>query len=208
MSHKSTEFQKFLSCLEIPKLGIHALDFALGMSSLPKGIMMEFGVWNGTSITKMANAHPERHVFGFDSFEGLPETWDREDGAYEPGRFSLKGRLPHVPKNVQLIKGWFCDTLPGFVMKHKDERVAFLHVDCDLYSSTCDIFKHLEPLFQDEMILVFDELVNYPGYERHEILAFHEFLSAHPEWNVEWIGCLGGFIGHTNANIQHDPGAQ
>jgi hypothetical protein len=35
----------------------------------------EFGVYNGDSITHIANNLPTKAVHGFDSFEGLPDEW-------------------------------------------------------------------------------------------------------------------------------------
>ena len=39
------------------------------------GLIVEFGVRTGKTINHIANAFPDRRVFGFDSFEGLPEDW-------------------------------------------------------------------------------------------------------------------------------------
>jgi len=98
--------EEFIRQIRIPVLGVHALTHAL-TQFIPPGMMLEFGVWKGTTITEIAKAHPDRQVFGFDSFEGLPETWTRSDGDFEAGRFNLNGQLPRVPSNVTLVKGWF-----------------------------------------------------------------------------------------------------
>lgn len=78
-------------------------------------------------------------VYGFDSFEGLPEPWY---GKYGKGAFARVGLL-EVPDNVTLVKGWFDDTLHGFLAEHPGP-LAFLHVDCDLYSSTIYAFDQLQ----------------------------------------------------------------
>jgi hypothetical protein len=189
-----TTFEAFMQNLEIPRLPCHALHHALQLD-MPSGIAIEVGVWNGSTINKIAKSRHfnDKRVYGFDSFEGLPETWDRNDSPYAKGHFNLQGQLPSVPENVELVKGWFCDTLPVFAASHQEDKIALLHIDCDLYSSTVDTFKNLKQMFQDNMIIVFDELINYPGYERHEILAFYEFLQTNPQWKVEWIGCVGLF---------------
>ncbi|MGY4615500.1 hypothetical protein ACVWZ4_000727 [Bradyrhizobium sp. USDA 4472] len=143
------------------------------------GLFLEFGVASGRTITHAARQRPQQSLYGFDSFEGLPEDWR---SGYLKGRFA--GNLPPVPSNVTLIKGWFNETLPEFLKDHP-ERVAFLHVDCDLYSSTKCIFDLLADRIGSGTVIVFDEFWNYPGWHDHEIKAFDEFkartgLSAKP----------------------------
>ncbi|SAK84314.1 Demethyldecarbamoylnovobiocin O-methyltransferase [Caballeronia calidae] len=145
------------------------------------GLVCEFGVFSGKSINHIAS-HVDRVVYGFDSFEGLPERW--RDG-FDRGFFKVD-RLPKVEKNVVLIKGWFDKTLPEFV-KNQTKDVAFLHIDCDLYSSTKVIFENLGGRIKPGCIIVFDEYLNYPGWKDGEIKAFHEFLEAH-HLAYEYIG--------------------
>lgn len=188
-------YHAFIQDLVIPQLPIQPLDHVLNTnaSSQLTGFIMEFGVYNGRSITKIANHFHDKTVFGFDSFQGLPETWDRDDGGFEKGVFSLSGKLPNVPSNVSLIKGWFSDTIPQFLNTHVNhgDHISLLHIDCDLYSSTKTILDHLKHLFVHGTIIVFDELLNYPGFEKHELKAFYEFLQENKQWKVNWIGCAG-----------------
>ena len=135
------------------------------------GLFLEFGVASGQTISDIANLSKAR-VFGFDSFEGLPEDWYT---GYPKGTFS--GPLPKVPANVSLIKGWFSEThLPGFLEEHS-EPMAFLHVDCDLYGSTKCIFNLLNDRVGSGCVMVFDEYFNYPGWQDHEHRALTEFVS-------------------------------
>lgn len=140
-------------------------------------LIMEFGVWVGNSINKIASRNPHVTVFGFDSFEGLPEDWS---GLFVRGSFNMQGQLPKVYPNVQLIKGWFSETLPSFkarvLAKQKRKKIALLHVDCDLYSSTKTVFEHLGDNIGPGTVIVFDELLNFENFERHEIRAFYELV--------------------------------
>lgn len=148
------------------------LDIAMGR--MPRqGLICEFGVFEGQTITYIAQQVPDRAVFGFDSFEGLPEDWR---GPFARGVFSTDGRLPSVPANVTLIKGWFDATLPPFAAAHPGPA-ALLHVDCDLYSSTQCIFANLGSRVVPGSILVFDEYFDYPGWQEHEYRAFAEFVA-------------------------------
>ncbi|SVB89317.1 uncharacterized protein METZ01_LOCUS242171, partial [marine metagenome] len=54
--------------------------------------------------------------------------------------------------------------------------VSFLHVDCDLYSSTVTIFDALGTRLQSGAIILFDEYYNFPRWQQHEHKAFQEFV--------------------------------
>lgn len=149
------------------------MRFALSKVSLT-GQVLEFGVFGGKSIRLIASL-VRQTVYGFDSFEGLPEDWT---GNKSPrGEFSRGGTLPSVPANVELRRGWFEDTLPAFAREHR-EPVAFAHVDCDLYSSSRSVFDSIGPLLVPGSVLVFDDYFNYHGWREHEYRAFQEFVAA------------------------------
>ena len=95
------------------------------------GLILEFGVYNGTSINMMSSIFKNQSVYGFDSFVGFPDD-GRTDWQHD---FSREGKMPKVNSNVKLVKGWFNESLPKFLSEH-NEPVAFIHIDCDLYSST------------------------------------------------------------------------
>lgn len=138
------------------------------------GLILEFGVFDGSSLTKIA-ASTTQEVHGFDSFEGLPEDWTHFQ---KKGRFSLAGVPPQLGaiKNIKLHKGWFQDTLPAFLDQHAGP-VRFLHIDCDLYSSTVTVLGLLTGRIVPGTVIVFDEYLNYPGWQQHEQKAFAEFLA-------------------------------
>ena len=138
----------------------------------PNDMFAEFGVYKGTTISMIAKQYPDTKIYGFDSFEGFPED-GRDDWKHD---FSLNGKLPDVPDNVELIKGYFEDTLKDFASKHKGKYLSFLHIDCDIYSSTKTIFTELNEMIRPGCVIVFDELLHYKGFESNEIKAFHEFL--------------------------------
>jgi hypothetical protein len=151
-------------------------------------LWLEFGVASGRSINFISK-FTSALVYGFDSFEGLPETWRP---GFEKGAFSSGGELPRVNPNVILKKGWFSDTLEPF-LKEQDKKVSFVHIDCDLYSSTKLILDSLKHYFDSECVIVFDELVNYPGFEEGELKALQEFVDQN-NVAVEFIGMNGSFI--------------
>lgn len=46
----------------------------------------------------------------------------------------MNGNLPYVNSNVILLKGLFQDTLESFLDNHKNDKISFVHIDCDIYS--------------------------------------------------------------------------
>jgi Methyltransferase domain len=149
---------------------------AFGIKSVTiDGSVAEFGVNQGGTINYIAKAMSKHRVHGFDSFEGLPESW--AGNMMAAGTFNNGGKLPKVPGNVALHKGWFSDSLPKWVAENGDRPIALLHVDCDLYSSTATIFEQLEKLIVPGTVIVFDEYFNYPAWQVHEHKAFREFLA-------------------------------
>jgi len=150
-------------------------------------LWLEFGVASGNTINYISK-FTKYNVYGFDSFEGLPEKW--RDG-FEKGAFNRNGNLPQVNDNVILIKGWFKDTLHQFI-HNENKKISFIHIDCDLYSSTKHILETLKEFIDIKCIVVFDELVNYPGFDGDtgELKAFYEFITEN-KINYKWIGMNG-----------------
>ncbi|MBT6225254.1 MAG: class I SAM-dependent methyltransferase [Candidatus Scalindua sp.] len=153
-----------------------------------EGLFLEFGVFKGNTISHIAS-RKENQIYGFDSFEGLPEYWRR---GFDKGHFKTP-ELPKTPDNVTLIEGWFSDSLPGFLDMHK-EKAVFIHIDCDLYSSTKTIFDLAGDRIEEGTILVFDEYFNYPGWRHGEYKAFQEFC--------EKNGIQYSYLGYCRYNTQ------
>ena len=163
----------------------HALDLVT-----LDGLVVEFGVYQGKTVNLIAKRLKASRVDGFDSFVGLPEAWAGNHMAR--GWFSSNARQPRVRKNVRLHAGWFDDTLPKFVASNPGP-VAFMHVDCDLYSSTATIFEHLGDRVVPGTVMVFDEYFNYPNWQAHEHRAFTEF--------IERSGCAFEYVGYAFSQV-------
>lgn len=133
------------------------------------GVALEFGVATGHSGRIIGS---RMSVVGFDSFEGLPEDWRP---GFPAGKFA--GRPPDYPGHI--VIGLFADTLPRYVFP----LVAFVHVDCDLYSSTFTVLEHVGPHLRPGCVIVFDEFHGYPGWEDHEARAWGEFVE---RTGIEW----------------------
>lgn len=153
-------------------------------------LWMEFGVFSGKSINYISKFTGD-FVYGFDSFCGLPEDWR---SGYLKGSFDMKGNLPKTNSNVKLIQGLFEETLETFIQEN-NKKVSFLHMDADLYSSTKYVLDNLKNFIAENCIIVFDELINYEGYDNQngELRALYEFLQENSV-EYEWIG-MNGTIG-------------
>jgi hypothetical protein len=140
-----------------------------------EGMVLEFGVHRGHSISHIARRIAPRRVIGFDSFQGNPEDWTGWNAPQ--GVFNLGGRMPEVPVNVSLVPGYFDQTLPGWAERNPG-GIAFLHIDCDLYSSTRTVFDVLGGRLGNGTVIVFDEYFNYTNWRAHEYKAFQELVAA------------------------------
>ena len=145
------------------------------------GLWLEFGVATGRTIN-IISSRTTNKVYGFDTFQGLPEDWDDHQGK---GVYSLDGVLPKVNSNVELIVGLFQDTLEEFLDEHP-EPIAYLHIDADLYSSTKYVFDNIEDRIVPGTVISFDEVYNNQVYLDHEMKAWVEFANK-TEIRYNWI---------------------
>jgi predicted O-methyltransferase YrrM len=161
---------------------IALLRAALGLRRVP-GLVLEFGVATARTTNFIAEQVGEP-VYGFDGFAGLPEDWRP---GFPRGVFASE-TLPPVRANVELVVGWFDRTLPAFLDAHPGPA-SFVHIDCDLYSSTQTVLAQLRERIVPGTVLVFDEYFNYPGWQMHEHRAFAEFVAATAR-RYEYVGLV------------------
>jgi len=160
------------------------------------GSFVECGVWNGGSagaIAAVSKNDGNRHIWLFDSWEGLPEP-GKSDISYN-GKMGQKGmaigfeekvmelifkKLRLDNKKIHLIKGWFNDTLPTYKKDIGD--IALLHLDCDWYES---IRFCLEELYENVIqggFIVIDDYGCWMGCKK----AVNEFIKQR-RLNIELI---------------------
>jgi hypothetical protein len=134
-------------------------------------LYLEFGVFEGDTMRYWSRnlTNPRSWLHGFDSFDGLPETWN----ARRPkGCFSTGGKVPQInDPRVKFFKGWFKDTLPNYTPPPHEHLV--INIDADLYSSAKLVLSGLKSEITVGTYLYFDEFCD----PEHELKAFHEFLT-------------------------------
>jgi hypothetical protein len=151
------------------------LEYALSLVTVD-GFHAEFGVLKGQSLTFISD-RIDTVVYGFDSFEGLPDDWFLH---YGRGYLSLGGEAPTLvseQRNHRLVQGLFAEALPVFTAQ-VDGPAAFLHIDCDVYSSTRDVFDGLSGRIAPGTVIVLGTYLNYPGWREHQFKAFQEYVAA------------------------------
>ena len=149
---------------------------------------LEFGVCGGVSFNWWLEncKSPDSKFFGFDTFEGLPESW---------GLFFNKGAMKEgVPevndKRAEFLKGLFQDTLTSFIDTNKEplSEKLVIHMDADLYTSTLYVLTSLAGYLKKGDIIFFDEF----GVPNHEFLAFKNFIESY-YIKYELIGVVNNF---------------
>ena len=166
--------------------------YVLG-KTIDGGVIVEFGVADGGSIGWFTKKFPNTTVFGFDSFEGLPEDWMVEERVILPkGHFNRNGHPPRyeLTGGVTYVKGWFEDTLPDW-NKNFNGFIKIAHIDSDLYSSCKIVLENIKDKLRVGSFILFDEITHLDGRD-HELKAFVEFCDANPSFDFDVIARTTG----------------
>ena len=145
-----------------------------------QGKILEFGVYEGKTINCMAKKTSQK-IYGFDSFEGLPEHWGKVgEKTYTKGYFKTDIQSLEFEDNVEIVEGYFDETIPKFDME--GQSIKLLHIDSDIYQSAKTVLTMIDKYIVQGTIIVFDELASfrkrseYPHYEEHEWKALREWV--------------------------------
>jgi hypothetical protein len=164
-------------------------EYVLNATNLIDGHILEFGVFKGKSLKMLSEHFPDQKVFGFDSFEGLPEDWimtEKELNTnkikHKKGHFDTSHLRYDFKDNVVLVKGFFNISLPQWLSQNNLEAIKILHIDSDLYSSAKTIFDNLNQYIVSGTVIIFDELYPWGNYRKYELWADGEWKAL-----VEWV---------------------
>lgn len=175
-----------------------------GIKGRDIGNYLEFGVFNGSSMSSMYLTAKKMHLdsmrfFGFDAFQGLPrEAEFEDDGVWKKGFYScpfekLKECLERRsvnPEDINWVKGWYKDTLNEKTKKRlKIKKPGIVLIDCDTYSSSKRALSFIGPMINEAVIICFDDwkLNDLDLKGMGEYKSFNEFLEANPHLNPREI---------------------
>ena len=153
-----------------------------------EGCVIECGVWRGGMSASMAEIlGNNRTYYLFDSFEGLPDAkeidgkealqWQKDKNA--PNyfnnctaeiEFAQEAMSLSKADKVEIIKGWFNETLPSATI---NEPIAVLRLDGDWYDSTMDCMENLYPKVIEGGLVLMDDYYFWDGFSK----AIHDYLS-------------------------------
>lgn len=157
------------------------------------GVICEFGVWWGQSLTLFENLRavyePYNHmrrVIGFDTFTGYPGVGVHDkksetiaEGVYAVGEgyehylaelidyHEQENVMAHIKKHA-LVKGDATVTVPAYLQEHPETIVALAFFDMALYEPTKVCLEAIIPRLVKGSIVAFDEFghPDYPGETR------------------------------------------
>lgn len=185
-----------------------------------EGDIVECGVGNGETFINWCVLIQDnvqlRNIWSFDSFEGFPEPTPEDEGFVDSDSWKPMGRdmlqlfydslflfgLPSsfIQSQVTIVKGFFKETLK----KYTGDKIALLHLDCDLYESYKDSLEALSQKVVDGGIIALDEYMgtmenfNYPGAKQ----AIDEWLEEHNRYTMQRDKLFGKYY-----LVKHDIGA-
>lgn len=145
----------------------------------------EFGTYSGWSLKHIINILIQinctiNNINGFDSLLGLPnEILDKYNyTGWKEGEMSVKSKINVIDTNEYIdflnlkktinykkfnfIKGFFNESLKKTIIQKYDLKPAlFINIDCDIYSSTCDV---LEFIFSNNLYVKGVTMIRYDDW--------------------------------------------
>lgn len=169
---------------------IRVFDHVLQLNR--RGDYLEFGVYDGTSL-KLAYREIRlrklnMRLFGFDGFQGLPEA----DGAHRKGscfcpRPLLERNIRAAGVNINkitIIEGLYSQSLTQEVrVQHQLNSAALVHINCDLYSSTCDVLTFIEDIVGPGTVILFDDWRVFDEIVGEDQASQYGYQKAFAEWS-------------------------
>ena len=161
------------------------------------GMFRGFSFWFTEQLSRTEGCEGLQ-LFGFDSFEGLPEPeLEVESIVFQKGEFCGKYEavMEHLRRwntdmtRVQLFKGYYSTELfQRFAAQQKFPPISICLIDADLYNSCVPVLEFIKDRLVVGSILLFDDY-NQIGEDDNsgERLALREFEQRYPNFQKEYL---------------------
>ena len=163
------------------------LDLRGGPPALSGGDLYEFGVYTGGGLrawVEALNTYQSRlhlrHVWGFDSFQGMPDSIEPKglhynrawragglNAAEQLGIFDFPTLSKYIVDKVRfgrttLVQGFFNESLPLVISNGQSKKMRpalILDIDCDIHASTIEAitFMHSQGLLVRGSVVYYDD---------------------------------------------------
>ena len=138
---------------------LYILETLMFNSNRIEGDFVECGVYKGgTAKLALEIINESKKIFLFDTFSGMPEV-NKAIDLHRKGDFS--------DSSLQIVKDYLCDGRavfkPGLIPESFSEpeveslKIAFAHVDVDIYQSVLDSFRFIYPRLSVGGVIVCDD---------------------------------------------------
>lgn len=143
------------------------------------GDYFEFGLFRGRAFLSAYELKKkyglDMHLYGFDSFEGLPAVSGKDAswGVFNSGQYKcsiddFEGILQEfrVPQHAYtLIPGFYDKSLPDVASEGAigSKQCALAYIDCDLYESTVPVLEFLNSYLVGGSVIIFDDWFSFAG---------------------------------------------
>lgn len=176
-------------------------DLISGHAYYEFGVFKGFSLWFSQMYAKQNNIS-DFQFFGFDSFEGLPES--KIDGmkpAFGKGHYAasyefVTEKLKELGvdfSRMELFKGFYSKELFEKLRKEKKFLpVSICVIDVDIYESCVEVLEFIKDFLVPGSILLFDDYNTfYESDEHSERKALKEFEAKHPSFQKKYLFDFG-----------------
>lgn len=159
--------------VDYPRL--ESIKFWLNVANHLEGSNAEVGVYKGGTAYLIAQQSPNKKLYLFDTFEGMPGVMPEID-KHHKGDF----KDTSIREVYELLKEFYNFSLhPGIFPETSNvvptnELFSFVHLDCDIYDSVKQSLEFFRPKMVSGGIILIDDYnePNCPGAK----LAVDEFM--------------------------------
>ncbi len=162
------------------------------------GDIFEFGVFKGISLIRFLTFRSilennfSRKVYGFDTFGRFPSEKTKVDKKLVNYWEKVAGesiQLDELNRNLsqknfenyELIKGDIKKTIPKFLLRQRNTKIALLHIDLEVYGATKFVIKKLIKKMSPKGIILFDDYPTVKGASK----VVDELLKTNKKLKIE-----------------------